>query len=430
MGYLINMLRVLVGIVCMLLALPAGAMAQDVTLSLDEAIAFALRDNRDILLKSADVEKAKLKIKEAYTAFSPTVTFSGGWNKTFDFYKKDISQISTQTSVKQYLFKGFKAVNNVKYAGYNFEVSQAILNKTQLDTALNVVNSFYALLLAEELAAINRSIVDNTDKHLEVAKKRFASGQASASEVVSIEAALKEVEKAYEVSLNQAESLRTLLNNLLYLDKDAKIKPIGGFLYEEETVAFDEAFVKAMRLRPEIKQYESQIKAAKRQAEMTRADSRPTVYASWDYYTKSHVASLSGLSRNWNDYNLLGVTFSWPVFDGFATRMKVQQALVDVKSAQFNKEKAISDIAMELKSAVLDLDSAISKIRSAQAQSNAQKNTLVEMQQKYTQGIRSALDVEDALLSYDIALFNQKEAAYDYVLAKARFDKATGGLIQ
>ena len=404
--------------------------AEEIPLSLEEAVGIALRDNRDILLKSADVKKAKLKIAESYTAFSPTVTFTGGWTKTRGYYSKDISQSYTQTTVKQYLFRGLKAVNTVTYNGYNFEVAQAILDKTKLDTALNVANSFYASLLARELAVVNKSITDNTMDHLAVANERYAAGEVSESDVLNIEAALQEVHKVYVLSLNQVESARTLLNNLLYLDKDAMIKPEGDFVYEEREVAFDEGFLKAMRLRPEIKQYEAQVKAARRNVEIVKADSRPTIYASWDYYTKSHVTGLSGLNRNWNDYNIIGLTFSWPVFDGFATRMKVSQALVDVKAAQLNKEKTINDIALELKNAVLDLDSAISKIKSMQAQSTTQRNTLVEIQQKYTQGITSALDVKDALLSYDIALFNEKEAAYDYVLAKARFDKATGGMIQ
>jgi hypothetical protein len=35
--------------------------------------------------------------------------------------------------------------------------------------------------------------------------------------------------------------------------------------------------------------------------------------------------------------------------------------------------------------------------------------------------------MNDANLKYEISAFNRKQAIYDYILAKASFDKATGG---
>jgi hypothetical protein len=40
----------------------------------------------------------------------------------------------------------------------------------------------------------------------------------------------------------------------------------------------------------------------------------------------------------------------------------------------------------------------------------------------------SSLDLNDASLSYEVSLFNQKQAIYDYIVAKSTFDKATGAL--
>ena len=63
-----------------------------------------------------------------------------------------------------------------------------------------------------------------------------------------------------------------------------------------------------------------------------------------------------------------------------------------------------------------------------QAQINLYKDTLLVIQDKYNAGIASSLDLNDASLGYEVSLFNQKQAIYDYVLAKSRFDKATGGI--
>jgi hypothetical protein len=47
--------------------------AEEITLTFSEAVAIGLRDNRSILLKAQDVEKAKLKIAEAEGGLFPSL---------------------------------------------------------------------------------------------------------------------------------------------------------------------------------------------------------------------------------------------------------------------------------------------------------------------------------------------------------------------
>lgn len=400
--------------------------AEEISLSLDEAIAVALRENRDILLKSEEIKKAKEKIAEAEASFFPTLSFTGSWTDTGGLYAKDLTQSTTQTSLKQYLYKGGETINTIKQKQDNFEVTKSLLDKTKLEAVLNVKKAFYTLLLANEFVNLNKGILENTQEHLKTQQARYANGQASELDILKIKESLSAVEQAYESSLNQIESSLSLLRNLLYLDEAVHIKPSGEFSYETKELAYDEAFLKAMKTRPEIRQYQAQEKVDKKAIEIAKADNRPSIYASWDYYSRSHTAATT--TRGWNDYNVIGLTFSWPVFDGWATKAKVEQAIVDLKETQLTKEKTIKDIALELKSAYLDLKNALAKIKSTQAEVNLYNDTLSVTQEKYKAGIASSLDLNDVSLSYAISLFNQKEATYDYVLAKARFDKATGGL--
>ncbi len=402
--------------------------AEEIPLTLDEAITIALRDNRDVLLKAEEVKKAKEKIAEAKAGLLPTLSFTGGWTDTRGYYNKDIGQTTTQTTLKQDLYKGGKTINTIEQNKYKFGVSEALLDKTKLETVLNVKKAFYTLLLASEFANLNKNIADNTKAHLDVIEARYLTGQASESDILKIKQSLSAVIEASDASLNQVEASRTLLRDLLYLDEKVKIKSASQFVYEPKAVAYDEGFLQAMKNRPEIRQYEAQEKADKKAIEITKADNRPNIYASWDYYSRSHAVATTVNTKNWNDYNIIGLTFSWPIFDGWATKAKVEQAITDLKETQLTKEKVIKDIALELKNAYLDLKNAIAKMQSTQAQINLYKDTLLVIKDKYNAGIASSLDLNDASLGYEVSLFNQKQAIYDYVLAKSRFDKATGGI--
>jgi len=415
-------------IVIFTLMFPFALRAQEVSLGLDEAVAIALRDNRDILLKAEDIKKAKAKIKEAEAGLLPAITFTGTWTDTRGLYSKDVGQTSAQAGVKQVLYTGGKIINTIKYSEYGFIVAQAVLDKEKLETVLNVKKAFYTLLLAQEFSRLNKQILDNTKEHIDMIEARYQNGQASQSDVLRIKESLSSVEEAYTASLNQVEASAGLLKNLLYLDEKVNIRPDSQFLYEPKELAYDEAFLKAMKTRPEIRQLEAQGKAAEKAIEIAKADSRPSIYASWDYYNRSHIGATTGAAKNWNDYNVIGITFSWPIFDGWATKAKVEQAIVDLKETQLLKEKTIKDIALELKNAYLDLKNAIAKIKSTQDQVDLYKDTLSVTEEKHKTGIASSLDLNNASLGYQVSLFNQKQAIYDYVIAKARFEKATGGL--
>jgi len=420
------MKRVTLILITLILIFPSLLKAEEIPLTLDEAISIALRDNRDILLKSEEIKKAKAKIAEARSGLLPALSFTGGWTDTRGLYSKDSGQTSTQAGVKQILYKGGKIINTIRYSEYGVEIAQAVLDEVKLEILLNVKKAFYTFLLAQEFSHLNKKIVDNTRAHIEMIETRYKNGQVSHSDVLRIQEALASVEEAYEASLNQTESILSLLKNLLYLEEKVNLGPIGEFTYEPREVAYDEGFLKAMKTRPEIRQYEAQSKAAQKAIAIAKADSRPSIYASWDHYSRSHTAGLTGVARNWNDYNVIGLTFSWPIFDGWATKAKVEQAIVDLKETQLMREKTVKDIALELKNAYLDLKNAIAKIKSTQAEADLYKDTLLVTQEKYQAGIASSLDLDDVSLGYAVSSFNQKLAGYDYILAKARFDKATG----
>jgi len=402
--------------------------AEEVSLSLEEALVIALRQNRDVLLRQQDIEKAKAKIKEAYASLLPSLDFLGGRSYTRGYYTKDISETTTHFSLQQNIYTGGRIINTIKYNEYGLDITQAILDKTKLELAAKVKKAFYTLILCEKLIQLNQEILANTQEHLDFLKARYQNGQAAQSELIEIEAALKNVQQAWESSLNQFDSAEAILRNLLSLEQDVKIRPDAELAYIPVEVAYDEAFVKALEQRPEIRQYEAQVKASEKAVSLAKSASRPNIYASWDYYSRSQALAGAGMEKNWNDYNVIGIVFSWPIFDGFATKQKVEQALIELKQAKILKEKSQEDIALELKEAYLSLKNAIAKISSYEADLQVYLDQLKSIEEKYKQGIASSLDLEDAKIRYAIALFNKDSGVYDYLIAKEEFQRATGGM--
>jgi len=272
---------------------------------------------------------------------------------------------------------------------------------------------------------LNKDILLNTENHLNALETRFSKGLVSEMDILRVKESLENVRYAYKDSSLQIKHAQDLLANLLNVDETVAIRPEAQFIYEPKEMAIEEAFLAAMKDRPEIKQYEAQEMASQKAIEIAKAENRPSIYASWDYYNRP-VARGVASQETW-DYHTIGINVSWPFFDGWATKAKINQAIADLNKAKISREKTISDIRLELKTSHLNLTNAIAEVKKTEASHNLYRSNLDAIEFQASKGEASSLDVEDAFLSYRVALFAKNQAVYNYIIAKSDFDKATGG---
>lgn len=405
----------------------AHSKEEAVTLTLDEALAIALRDNKDILLNTEKLTQAKAGIGEARSGFLPEINLNSYATRTRGLYRKDINTYSFQAGLKQYLYRGGKSANTLKQARYKADAQEQGLAKAIDEIILEVKKAFYTLLMAKESAGMNGKILENSSRHLESALLRYEKGEASESEVLKAKSLLAQSESLGESSANQLESANLLLKSVLSIEEKTPIDIKGDFSYTPEEIAVDQAILKALSLRPEIKQYDAQALADNAQIEISKAGNRPDIYGSFDYYSRSTISLSFSPSKGWQDYNVIGFTLSWPVFDGWATKYKVEQAISGLKQARILQDKLKVDVAEEVKEAYLSLNSALAILEARKKDIELYADNFKVIQEKYKDGIVSALDLADAELALLIQRFNQKQALYDCLTAKAKLDKATGG---
>ncbi|MCM8779433.1 MAG: TolC family protein [Candidatus Omnitrophica bacterium] len=398
---------------------------EPIRLTLEEAINIALRENREVLFKQQDLMKTKEKLKEAKAEALPTFSIESSWLETKNYYSKDIDSYTNKFSLKQPLYKGGKITGNISQYKYRIDISKAGLDMAILETVFKVKKAFFSLLLAREYAQLNRLILVNTESHLRMATERYLSGQSAQSEIIKLQQALASIKHILNSSLNQIEEAKENLKNILYLAKDVEIEPEGELLYEPIEIAFDEAYLKALRERPDLRLYEIQEKMNKLQKEIARANLLPNIYASWDYYINRSDSPIA-ISQGWEGHQIMGIVMTWPIFDGFATQAKIRQAELELKETQLLKEKTVADIFEELKIAYLELNNAIAKLKARDAEVSLFEDNLQTVTERYNSGIASGLDLDDARLKLEIAEFNRKEVVYDYLIARAKLEKAIG----
>jgi outer membrane protein TolC len=114
-------------------------------------------------------------------------------------------------------------------------------------------------------------------------------------------------------------------------------------------------------------------------------------------------------NRNWN-WNI-GATLSWSLFDGGARfgQDKEQKALARI--ADLNLQAAVRRVDVEVRNALVSLDSERAALKQATAAQQVARKNAVETSELYRQGLASALQVADANISLfdaEVALVRQR----------------------
>jgi outer membrane protein TolC len=158
--------------------------------------------------------------------------------------------------------------------------------------------------------------------------------------------------------------------------------------------------------------------------EFAKAGWLPQVSANANYsYRTDNLDNMVNASHNlW----YIGATASIALFDGFATKAKVDEARARYNQAVLHKDDYADQLAVDVRSACLDL-------KKAKALIEAQTDSVIEAKEalrlsevRYDNGVGINLDVFDSEVSLAQVEQSLAQATYDHIMAKAQIDRLRG----
>ena len=158
--------------------------------------------------------------------------------------------------------------------------------------------------------------------------------------------------------------------------------------------------------------------------EMAKAGDKPQVNAQMGYTYRSNDLGDMFNSRhsNWE----AGFSVRIPIFDGFSTKAKVDEAKARYAAAGLEKMDTSDRIAVDIRRACLDLKKAQSVIESQKDAVGESREALKIAEVRYDNGEGTNLDVLDAQVSLSEVEMNLSGGIYDYLMAKAFLDRTMG----
>lgn len=442
----------LVLIVCGMLA-----HAQPASLSVNEAIRYALENGYSVRNKGFDYEIAKKTVKETAAAGLPQIGVGADLNYNYQIPQQPVPaqfidptadegefvllafgvpyQSSYRANVNQLIFDGSYFVALMASRVYK-DISRLELEESKTEITEQVYNAYGNAVISKELIALLEDNLLSSKKTLEENRALFEEGFLEEQDVDQLEITVANLENNIEEVKNQSRiALMTL-------------KLIIGFPQKEELILSDDinTFTELNEFAGEL--LETRFDLDRYIPYRSAETSERAAFLTLRNEQMSYLPKLNGFinySRNnfgdnfnlfelnnftddnaWVPFTIIGLNFQWDLFTGLRRNARTQQARIDLDRAQMNKTRVEEQAEIDYQQAKGDLNVAIKSMQTNKRNRDLAKKILDNTRVKYREGISSSLDLSQAENQFLETERNYINALLQLVSARAKLEKLTG----
>ena len=409
------------------------------TVTLKQAIEFALQNKADALKARLDITNADAKILEAKAGALPKVT--GNANITYNPIIQEVSLAGQtfkmgqpwvavagvqlqQALFNQQVFIGLKAAKSTK------EFYQLNANLTEEQIIERVSNAYFQVFTAQEQKNTLESSYSSTEKVRNVIKSLYDNGLSKKIDLDRTNVNLTNIETNIKQSNNGITQAENALKFYMGMPIETKIQLVQEDMAVtphllDETVNTDERTeVKVLLKNKELLEY---------QKKATIANYYPTVNLTANYNwqglgEKFPLTNGSSKGVMWSDYSAIGLGINIPIFNGFATKAKVQQNQIDIDKLEIDIKDTKLGLDQAYQNAKAQIENSLATLESQKANVKLAEDVLADTKSNYQYGLATLTDLLDAENSLVQAKNNYTTAILDYKIAEVQYYKSKGEL--
>jgi len=395
---------------------------------------FALENNQDMHIATARVREAMAVYGVVYADRLPTVNLAASSTsartpKDLTLFGKDITTHRQDMGLN---LSGFEldfwgrvsALEEAAYASY-LATEEA---KNTLRTSLIAMVADTYLLIQElnERLELTEYTLENRSRLLELVELMYQTGAASQLDILQAQGAV-EAARAELVRLQQQYGLAQNALNLLLGGTPLDDLPSGkGLKRQDITDAFDMAIPSEVLLhRPDVRAAEQRLLAANANIGAARAAFFPNITLNLGLGTASR--SLSGLFENGSGVWSFTPQLVQPIFNAGRLRSNLELAEARKDTAVAEYEKTIQQAFREVADALVSCDRLAVALATQERLLDVQTQRLKTVEERYTQGIASHLEVLDAQRDQYAAQMAVIQVRRQLLSARVQLYRALGG---
>ena len=267
--------------------------------------------------------------------------------------------LNSTVQISQLFERGDKRELRIASAQNAIKASRFDLKDAERQWLFTLNSSYFDLLLAQLIEAIQNSNVNLYEKTLQAAELRLKAGDIAASDASRIRVDLLKTKNDLRQALANKQKAQSNLAYLIGKETDASIIYAQDIWPDQKSLP--ELQMKSVNQRPDVLAAEARAKQAEDNARLANALKTRDVNIALQY--QHFPGQLPGAGEN-----TIGAALSIPLFTNYQYQGEIARAQVDLNAAQEAKEQTLAAALSEVGRANADLQAATEKLQRFDAQ--------------------------------------------------------------
>jgi outer membrane protein len=417
-------------------ALPSFSASAQRVITFDEAVQIALQQSVTLRRAENTVRTQRATLSQEKSSLLPSLNASSStsrnWGLTFDqttlqLVTQSSDRFSMSANASLNLFNGFADVAGIEQAKLNLAAEEESFTRTQQSVVFNVISSYLQVILNREQIGIRQEDLTSQQGQLSSIEEFVRVGARPVSDLYQQQA----VVAASEATLLNAE--RDLQLSETRLIQVLQLDPLGAYTFEAPSsdeipllprqYAADDLLRSAFERRRDLRAQELAIDASAQSIRISRAGYLPrlnltggvsTGYSSLsvDPFTRESKSFGSQLEDNRSES--VGLSLNIPIFDRFVTKNSVERARVQYDNARLDLENLRQTIALEVRQAYLDYETAVKRLDVTDKQVRASAQALEVEEERYAVGASTLVELTQARARYVDSASQRVQAIFQF----------------
>lgn len=400
-------------------------------LTLDDCLKQAFETSNLIKISKIDARHAGKKFAEAKAQRLPRINLSGmytrigevtsfsipmgqnGESRTFQFGTQN--RMNLDVKMEFTAFSWGRISGSIQMSESGIKISDLQHRQQVLHTTDQVLRAFYALLLNQEVIKLHQMNVQRAEKHYQVTKTRFESGYIPKLEYLRAQVQVMNAGTTREEATGNLKKSKLFLAKLIG-SADADIEVDGAFERPPVSYSQTELTERALAARTDLQILQIRQNMSEDEITIARSGNKPNLFLFSGYNVQNGFDPMdpNRFIDNWN----VGAQVVIPLFDGFATSNKVQQAKLNLQSAQLQEQEIRQMIRLQIQQTIITVEQTRDKIINQAKNIDLARETLRVAETQYQNGHISSLEVLDAQQMLSQAELLHTQAIFNNIMAK------------
>jgi outer membrane protein len=417
--------------------------------ALDEYVREGLKNNIVLAQKHISLEKAVNSLHSATTLFLPSITLQGSYTsgsggRSIDIPVGDLMNPVYRTLNQLTGSSAFPQIENVKedffpnrFYDVRVRAAMPVLNtdiifnrqiksaETRLqqwevdlykrELVKEIKTAYYTYLSAREAVAIYASATELAHEAKRANESLLKNGSGLPVYILRAESEVQNADAQLADAESKTENARRYFNFLLNRGLDSAVTVDSTAAIGEDFVLTDDGLAR----REEIGLLTEAVAINSTVLSMKRSFWIPKISGFVDLGAQDSRWNYSKESR----YSLFGLQLEFPLFEGFRNWNAIDNAELDVKSAELELQRTKDGLSMALVAARSDLATAVRVYSSALKQEEAAASYHALITRGYREGANTFIETVDARNQLTGARLLARINKYKVLIARVRYER-------